>query len=138
MADELHLRSLFDAQAFAEEQARLGQIWTLVGYAADLPRGNDWFRAILGGRSVFMQRFADGLRGFENRCAHRSDPLRTAPSGQGPILLRVLREDQEGCENFQKTAQQIAGDPIYGASEIRVAWLNAAYAGAMRAAGPPQ
>lgn len=86
MADPSHLRALFDEEAFAEEQARLGQVWTLLGFASDLPRENDWFRAVLGGRSVFIQRFAQGLRGFENRCAHRSYPLRIEERGHGPIL----------------------------------------------------
>lgn len=86
MTAELHLRALFDPDAFAEEQARLGRIWTLVGFASDIPRENDWFRTVLGGCSIFIQRFAEGLRGFENRCAHRSYPLRTAERGNGPIL----------------------------------------------------
>jgi phenylpropionate dioxygenase-like ring-hydroxylating dioxygenase large terminal subunit len=79
-------RPLFDAGAFAAEQARLGRLWTLLGFASDLRRENDWFRTMLGGRSVFVQRFRDGLRGFENRCAHRSYPLRNADRGHGPII----------------------------------------------------
>jgi phenylpropionate dioxygenase-like ring-hydroxylating dioxygenase large terminal subunit len=86
MTADLHLRALYDADAFAEEQARLGQVWTLVGYASDIPRENDWFRTVLGGRSIFIQRFAEGLRGFENRCAHRSYPLRTKERGNGPVI----------------------------------------------------
>lgn len=92
------LRALHDPDAFAAEQARLGEIWTLVGFASDLPRENDWFRTMLGGRSVFLQRFADGLRGFENRCAHRSFPLRREERGNGPILcgFHHWRYDREG------------------------------------------
>lgn len=98
MSPDPHLRALHDPEAFAEEQARLGQVWTLVGFASDLPRENDWFRALLGGRSVFIQRFADGLRGFENRCAHRSFPLRRSERGNGPILcgFHHWRYDAEG------------------------------------------
>jgi phenylpropionate dioxygenase-like ring-hydroxylating dioxygenase large terminal subunit len=98
MTADLHLPALYDEKAFAEEQARLGQIWTLVGYASDIPGENDWFRTLLGGRSVFIQRFADGLRGFENRCAHRSYPLRTAERGNGPILcgFHHWRYDSKG------------------------------------------
>jgi phenylpropionate dioxygenase-like ring-hydroxylating dioxygenase large terminal subunit len=95
---DLNLAALYDPEAFAAEQARLGEVWTLVGFASDLPRENDWFRTMLGGRSVFVQRFADGLRGFENRCAHRSFPLRRAERGNGPILcgFHHWRYDREG------------------------------------------
>ncbi|WPB85470.1 aromatic ring-hydroxylating oxygenase subunit alpha [Sediminicoccus rosea] len=95
---DLNLAALHDPQAFAEEQARLGRVWTLLGFTTDLPRQNDWFRAVLGGRSVFIQRFAEGLRGFENRCAHRSFPLRTTERGNGPVLcgFHHWRYDSEG------------------------------------------
>ncbi|MBX9748613.1 MAG: Rieske 2Fe-2S domain-containing protein [Roseococcus sp.] len=111
MATELHLRALHDADAFAEEQARLGQVWTLVGYASDLPRENSWFRAVLGGRSVFIQRFAEGLRGFENRCAHRSYPLRTTEKGEGPILcgFHHWRYDSEGLATGIPNCQDAFG-----------------------------
>jgi phenylpropionate dioxygenase-like ring-hydroxylating dioxygenase large terminal subunit len=91
-------RPLFDAEAFAAEQARLGRLWTLLGFASDLRRDNDWFRTVLGGRSVFVQRFRDGLRGFENRCAHRSYPLRLTERGHGPIIcgFHHWRYDAEG------------------------------------------
>ncbi|MEI6160240.1 MAG: hypothetical protein WCP77_10425, partial [Roseococcus sp.] len=52
-------------------------------------------------------------------------------------LLQILREDRIICEALQAAAHQIAPDPIYGASEIRVAWFNEAYTEAMRAASPP-
>lgn len=98
MEADPNLRALHDPDAFAAEQERLGEIWTLLGYASDLPRENDWFRTMLGGRSVFVQRFADGLRGFENRCAHRSFPLRREDRGNGPILcgFHHWRYDREG------------------------------------------
>jgi phenylpropionate dioxygenase-like ring-hydroxylating dioxygenase large terminal subunit len=98
MTDDLHLDALHDAAAFVEEQRRLGQVWTLLGYASDIPRENDWFRTVLGGRSVFVQRFAEGLRGFENRCAHRSYPLRTTDRGVGPVIcgFHNWRYDAEG------------------------------------------
>jgi phenylpropionate dioxygenase-like ring-hydroxylating dioxygenase large terminal subunit len=81
----LWARALTDPAAFAHEQAKLGQYWTLLGLATDIPDDGDWFRATLGGRSVFVQRFGDTLRGFENRCAHRFYPLRLADKGNGVI-----------------------------------------------------
>jgi phenylpropionate dioxygenase-like ring-hydroxylating dioxygenase large terminal subunit len=86
MTEEFHLRALFDAEAFEDEQARLGRLWTFMGCASDLPGPDHWFRTRLGGRSVFLQRFAEGVRGFVNRCAHRAYPLRTADQGQGPVV----------------------------------------------------
>lgn len=98
MNPDLNLGALYDAEAFAREQARLGEFWTFVCFASDLPRENDWIRTMLGGRSVFVQRFAEGLRGFENRCAHRSFPLRRAERGRGPVLcdFHHWRYDAEG------------------------------------------
>lgn len=79
-------RALADDGAFKKEQAALGHCWTLLGVAADLKKDGDWFRATLGGRSIFVQRFGDAIRGFENRCAHRFFPLRTADKGNGPVV----------------------------------------------------
>jgi phenylpropionate dioxygenase-like ring-hydroxylating dioxygenase large terminal subunit len=78
-------RSLNDPTFFSEEQAQLGEIWTLVGLTTDIPQDGDWFRASLGSRSIFVQRFGDTVRGFENLCAHRFYPLRTKDKGHGPI-----------------------------------------------------
>jgi phenylpropionate dioxygenase-like ring-hydroxylating dioxygenase large terminal subunit len=78
-------RGSADPAFFAREQAQLGKLWTLLGLTTDIPRDSDWLRASLGGRSVFVQRFGDTLRGFENVCAHRFYPLRTADKGNGPI-----------------------------------------------------
>jgi phenylpropionate dioxygenase-like ring-hydroxylating dioxygenase large terminal subunit len=78
--------TLTDEAAFQHEQTRLSRVWTLLGHISDLARDGDWFRTTLGTRSLFVQRFGDELRGFENRCAHRSFPLRTADKGNGPIL----------------------------------------------------
>src|SRR5262245_34713874 len=58
-------RSLIDPTSFEHEQARLGQIWTLLGVVTDVTNDGDWFRTILGGRSIFVQRFGEDLRGFE-------------------------------------------------------------------------
>ena len=77
--------ALTDHDAFQQEQARLGRIWTFLGLATDVAKDGDWFTAQLGGRSVFVQRFGDKLKGFENRCAHRFYPLRTKDKGNGPI-----------------------------------------------------
>lgn len=78
-------RTLTDPAEFAREQAQLGHLWTLLGLTTDMPNDGDWIRASLGSRSVFVQRFGDALRGFENRCAHRFYPLRIEEKGNGPI-----------------------------------------------------
>ncbi len=79
-------RSLSDDQAFKLEQDHLGYVWTLLGITNDLKNDGDWIRATLGGRSVIVQRFGGALKGFENRCAHRSYPLRTSDKGNGPLV----------------------------------------------------
>jgi phenylpropionate dioxygenase-like ring-hydroxylating dioxygenase large terminal subunit len=91
-------RALTDDRAFAHEQARLRHVWTLLGTTRDVRNDADWFRATLGGRSVFVQRFGDTLRGFENRCAHRFFPLRTAEKGNGAVVcgFHQWRYDEEG------------------------------------------
>jgi phenylpropionate dioxygenase-like ring-hydroxylating dioxygenase large terminal subunit len=78
--------TLVDEAAFRREQAQLARVWTFLGHAGDVAHDGDWFRATLATRSVFVQRFAGELKGFENRCAHRSFPLRTKDKGNGPIL----------------------------------------------------
>jgi phenylpropionate dioxygenase-like ring-hydroxylating dioxygenase large terminal subunit len=90
--------ALVDAQAFDREQSRLAQVWTFLGFTQDVANEGDWFRASLATRSVFVQRFGDVLKGFENRCAHRSFPLRTTENGNGPIVcgFHHWRYDQEG------------------------------------------
>ena len=130
MADPSHLRALFDEEAFAEEQARLGQVWTLLGFASDLPRENDWFRAVLGGRSVFVQRFAQGLRGFENRCAHRSYPLRIEERGNGPVLcgFHHWRYGPEGHATGIPNCQDAFGTTPAGMNK-RLATLDIARCG---------
>lgn len=79
-------RSLSDDHAFRLEQDQLGHVWTLLGITNDLANDGDWIRATLGGRSVIVQRFGAALKGFENRCAHRSYPLRTSDKGNGPLV----------------------------------------------------
>ena len=54
--------------SFWREQAEIGKVWQLVGLTTSVERDKDWFRSTLGGRSVFVQRFADAIRGFE-KCA---------------------------------------------------------------------
>ncbi|MEP9352882.1 SRPBCC family protein [Xanthobacter sp. KR7-65] len=75
-----------DPDAFAREQAAHGQLWTFLGLASEVAEDGAWFRTELGGRSVFVQRFGDVLRGFENICAHRFHPLRQQARGKGPIV----------------------------------------------------
>jgi phenylpropionate dioxygenase-like ring-hydroxylating dioxygenase large terminal subunit len=91
-------RSLTSPGAFAQEQARLAHVWTFLGFAQDLGRNGDWIRASIATRSVFVQRFGSELRGFENLCAHRFYPLRTADSGNGPVVcgFHHWRYDKEG------------------------------------------
>jgi phenylpropionate dioxygenase-like ring-hydroxylating dioxygenase large terminal subunit len=91
-------RSMTDEHAFRREQARLGRCWTFLGLASDIAGDGDWFRTELGGRSIFVQRFGAAIRAFENRCAHRNFPLRTAERGQGPVVcgFHHWRYDEEG------------------------------------------
>jgi phenylpropionate dioxygenase-like ring-hydroxylating dioxygenase large terminal subunit len=73
-------------EAFAKEQDLLGKSWTFLGLERDIPNTNDWFTAELGGRSVVIQRFEAGIRGFENRCRHRGYPLRIGKKGNGALV----------------------------------------------------
>ena len=78
--------ALVDPQAFRDEQRRLAHVWTFLGLVDDVARDGDWFRASIATRSVFVQRFGDELRGFENVCAHRFYPLRQQAKGNGPVI----------------------------------------------------
>jgi len=91
-------RALVDDREFKHEQSRLGHFWTVLGITHDVKNDGDWIRATLGGRSVFVQRFGDTIRGFENRCAHRSFPLRTEDKGNGPVVcgFHHWRYDKDG------------------------------------------
>jgi len=110
-------QALFDPKAFAHEQDSLSRVWTLVGLTTDIPRDNDWFTAKLGGRSIFIQRFGEAIRAFENRCAHRHYPLRNAPRGNGVVRcgFHHWMYDKEGravgiprCpELFDKTPREL-------------------------------
>ena len=77
--------ALTDPAGFAHEQAQLAQVWTFLGLTTDLAKDGAWFRASLGDRSVFVQRFGDQIKGFENLCVHRFYPLRTTDKGNGAI-----------------------------------------------------
>jgi phenylpropionate dioxygenase-like ring-hydroxylating dioxygenase large terminal subunit len=89
---------LIDPELFRNEQDRLARVWTFLGFTHGVAHDGDWFRATIATRSVFVQRFGTELRGFENRCAHRSFPLRTADKGNGPILcgFHHWRYDKDG------------------------------------------
>jgi phenylpropionate dioxygenase-like ring-hydroxylating dioxygenase large terminal subunit len=91
-------QTLIDSEQFRREQAQLSRVWTFLGLSSDISEDGDWFRATLGTRSVFVQRFGAKLVGFENRCAHRSFPLRNADKGKGPIVcgFHHWRYDQDG------------------------------------------
>src|SRR4051812_18823694 len=90
--------TLIDPARFRDEQTQLARVWTLLGFTHDLAKDGDWLRATIATRSVFVQRFGDELRGFENRCAHRSFPLRNADRGNGPIVcgFHHWRYDKDG------------------------------------------
>ena len=77
--------ALKDPKAHEREQQTLGHVWTLLAITHDMPNDGDWIRTTLGGRSVFVQRFGDEFRAFENICVHRFFPLRTADKGNGVI-----------------------------------------------------
>ena len=110
-------QALFDPKAFAHEQDSLSCVWTLVGLTTNIPRDNDWITAKLGGRSIFIQRFGEAIRAFENRCAHRHYPLRNAPRGNGVVRcgFHHWMYDKEGravgiprCpELFDKTPREL-------------------------------
>jgi phenylpropionate dioxygenase-like ring-hydroxylating dioxygenase large terminal subunit len=91
-------RSITDRQEFRREQDRLSHVWTFLGLTSDAARDGDWFRSSLATRSVFVQRFGDELKGFENRCVHRGYPLRNDDKGNGPIVcgFHHWRYDQSG------------------------------------------
>ncbi len=110
-------RTLVSDAAFAGEQSRLAHIWTFLGLLQDVANDGDWFRASIATRSIFVQRFGDELKGFENRCAHRFFPLRTTDKGNGPIVcgFHHWRYDKSGravgipmCEElFGKTPRDL-------------------------------
>lgn len=79
-------QTLIDPQAFRDEQKRLEHVWTFLGLTSDVARDHDWFRASIATRSVFVQRFGEELRGFENLCVHRFYPLRREAKGNGPVI----------------------------------------------------
>lgn len=96
---------LVDPEAFREEQRRLEHAWTFLGFAKDVARDGDWFRATLATRSVFVQRFGEEVRGFENVCPHRFYPLRTADKGNGPVIC--------GFHEWQFNSEgKVAGIPV--------------------------
>lgn len=115
-------KTLTDQAAFRREQAQLARVWTLLGHAGDIAKDGDWFRTTLATRSVFVQRCGAELRGFENRCAHRSFPLRTADKGSGPIVcgLHHWRYDRDGRAIEIPKCRELFG----GAPEDLAAALN--------------
>ena len=100
-----------DLAAYRAEQAALQHVWTFLGFTSDAPGEGDWFRAVLGGRSVFVQRSGNVLRGFENRCAHRGYPIRTRDRGTGPIVcgLHHWRYDDQGRATGIPLSRQLFG-----------------------------
>jgi phenylpropionate dioxygenase-like ring-hydroxylating dioxygenase large terminal subunit len=133
--------TLVDRAAFEREQARLARVWTFLGHTRDVAKDGDWFRTNLATRSVFVQRFGSELRAFENRCAHRSFPLRNADKGNGPILcgFHHWRYDSEGraggipqCPQLFGTTPKEMGAAL---TPVEVATCGPLIFGRFRAAG---
>ena len=91
--------SLSQSESFAQEQEKLSHVWTFLGFGQDIPNVNDWFKTTLGGRSIFIQRFDEGLRGFENLCPHRFYPVRTEQKGNGPVVCGFHQWRFDACGN---------------------------------------
>jgi phenylpropionate dioxygenase-like ring-hydroxylating dioxygenase large terminal subunit len=104
-------RSTYDSEAFGEEQCRFAHVWTFLGLTSDVERENDWLRASIGLRSVFVQRIRGELRGFENRCAHRFFLLRVADKGNGPIVcgFHHWRYDEHGRAFGVPVSEEVFG-----------------------------
>ena len=130
-------RTLIDPIAFASEQEKLSRVWSFLGLLTEISNDGDWFRVSLGGQLIFVQRFGDELRGFENRCAHRFYPVRTDERGNGPI--RCWQYDKEGraigvpkCqEMFGVTPRELGARP----APVEIATCGALIFGRFRAAG---
>ena len=75
-----------DPRVLEREQTMLTGVWTFLGLAHEVARDGDWIRASIGSRLVFVQRFGEDLRAFDNSCAHRFHPLRTKDRGNGPVV----------------------------------------------------
>jgi phenylpropionate dioxygenase-like ring-hydroxylating dioxygenase large terminal subunit len=136
--------TLFDPAAFRREQAQLARVWTFLGHTADVAKDGDWFRATIATRSVFVQRFGDEVRGFENRCVHRSYPLRVKDKGNGPIRcgFHHWRYDAEGraveipqCERVFGTTPQEIGARL---NPVQIATCGALIFGRFQAPGDSQ
>lgn len=103
--------------AFAAEREALATCWTFLGFEHQVAGINDWFRTVLGGRSIIVQRFSQGIAAFENKCAHRGYPLRHQDRGSGPLVcgFHHWRYNHEGVAlgipncivMFGKTPQEI-------------------------------
>jgi phenylpropionate dioxygenase-like ring-hydroxylating dioxygenase large terminal subunit len=110
-------RAFNDASVFERERAMLENTWTFLGLTRDLAVENAWLRASIGGRSVFVQRFGDELRGFENACAHRGHPIRNGDRGKGDIVcpFHAWRYNRDGLalgvpmckEYFETTPREL-------------------------------
>jgi phenylpropionate dioxygenase-like ring-hydroxylating dioxygenase large terminal subunit len=124
--------ALVSPEAFAREQAVLAHVWTFLGLADDLARDGDWIRASIGTRSVFVQRFGADLKGFENVCAHRFYPLRTADRGNGPIVcgFHHWRYDKDGQALGIPVCEQVFG-VVSRALDARLDPIEVATCGAL-------
>lgn len=106
-------QSMTSEACFIEEQAQLGKVWNFLGFQHQVPKANDWFTTTLGGRSVMVQRFDEGLRAFENICPHRFHPIRTVEQGNGPMVcgFHQWRFNDEGRAAGIPKCEQVFGKP---------------------------
>lgn len=125
-------RSIFDPDAFSTEQERFAHVWTVLGLVIDVADEGDWIRAKLGLRSVFVQRINGELRGFENRCAHRLYPIRTADKGNGPIVcgFHHWRYDSDGVALGIPVCKEVFGVVARGMN-ARLAPIEIAVCGSL-------
>lgn len=125
--------TLVDARAFRREQSCLSAAWTFLGLTVDVANDGDWLRASIGRRSVFVQRFGAELRGFENRCAHRFFPLRTADRGNGPVVcgFHGWRYDQDGLAIGIPQCREVFGVAPPKELDARLAPIDIALCGTL-------
>ncbi len=77
-------RVFTDAQAYADEQARLfrGPTWNFLGLAAEVPKAGDFKATFVGDTPVVLTRDREGaLHAWVNRCAHRGALVCREPRG---------------------------------------------------------
>ncbi|MDB4973960.1 MAG: hypothetical protein JWN48_2301 [Myxococcaceae bacterium] len=83
---ELRAQDYTDERVLERERELIfASAWQPVGLLAQLQNDRDYVCAEVAGSSVVVQNFGGTLRAFDNVCSHRQSPLRTCPSGNGPL-----------------------------------------------------